>query len=365
MKIECVKEKLNSAIIKAEKITGKNLSLPVLSCLYLEAKDNNLKIKATNLELGIEIDVPVKVINPGVVAIPAGVLNNFVSNLNDKNITLELIEKNLVVSTPQTSTFIKSIPHDDFPTIPMVSGDVSLKINPTDFAEGLKSVWYSSAVSSMKPELSSIYIHGDDDIFTFAATDSFRLAEKKVKIKNGRDFGNTLIPFKNVGEIIRILDEMKGEVVVHLGKNQISFSQNGIYLASRVIDGVFPDYGQIIAKDFKTEVVVLKQDLIHSLKVANIFSDKFNQISIQINPSLKTFQIKTKNTEVGENTNFVDAVLSGEEININFNYKYIVDCFQSINVDSVSLQFNGLGKPMVIRGVGDKSFLYLVMPMNK
>ena len=158
---------------------------------------------------------------------------------------------------------------------------------------------------------------------------------------------------------------MKGEVVVHLGKNQISFSQNEVYLASRVIDGVFPDYGQIIAKDFKTEVVVLKQDLIHSLKIANIFSDKFNQISIQINPSLKTFQTKTKNIDVGENTNLVDAVLSGEEININFNYKYIIDCFQSINVDSVSLQFNGLGKPMVIRGVGDKSFLYLVMPMNK
>jgi DNA polymerase-3 subunit beta len=114
-----------------------------------------------------------------------------------------------------------------------------------------------------------------------------------------------------------------------------------------------------------TEVIVLKQDLIQALKTANIFSDKFNQINIQVSPKTKIFMLKTSNSDVGESNNSIDATLTGEDVAVNFNYKYLSDCFQSIDADSVSLSFNGLNKPLVIRGVNDKSFLYLVMPMNK
>ncbi len=367
MKIECLKEKLGISISQAEKITGKNLTLPVLGCLFLEAKNNTLKIKATNLDLGIEIEVPVKVIQEGVVAVPGAILSSFVSNLyQDKNIVLEVVDKNLVVSTERTSTTIKSFLHEDFPTIPVVTPEKSFTINPVDFVRGLKSVWYSAAVSSMKPELSSVYIYGDDEgNVVFVATDSFRLAEKKVKVKKIKEFSQILIPFKNVGEIIRVLENAKDDVVINLTKNQISFSYGNIYLTSRVIDGVFPDYKQIIPKEYSTEAVLLKQDFVNSLKIANIFSDKFNQINIQALPSKKVFELKTKNADVGENTNRLDAVFTGEDVAINFNYRYIVDCFQSIETDSVSLSFNGLNKPMVVRGVSDTSFLYLVMPMNK
>ena len=102
-----------------------------------------------------------------------------------------------------------------------------------------------------------------------------------------------------------------------------------------------------------------------SLKLANVFSDTFNQVNIKAAPGSKAFELRTKNADVGENTNKIAAALKGEEVDINFNYKYIIDCFQSIDADSVALQFNGLNRPMVIRGVPDKSFLYLVMPMNK
>ena len=109
----------------------------------------------------------------------------------------------------------------------------------------------------------------------------------------------------------------------------------------------------------------MKQDFINILKLSNIFSDSFNQINIKVSPKDKIFEIRSKNATVGENVNRVDAAISGEEIEINFNHKYIIDCFQSIDSDSVSLSFNGLNKPMVIRGTSDKSFTYLVMPMNR
>jgi DNA polymerase-3 subunit beta len=146
---------------------------------------------------------------------------------------------------------------------------------------------------------------------------------------------------------------------------QISFKTKDIYLTSRVVDGNFPDYKQIIPKNSSTEAVVLKQDFISSLKVSNIFSDKFNQITITVKPSEKVFEIEARNADVGENTTLMNGALSGENVSANFNYKYILDCFQSITADSLNLQLNGNNRPMIIHPVGDSSFMYLVMPMNR
>jgi DNA polymerase-3 subunit beta len=191
------------------------------------------------------------------------------------------------------------------------------------------------------------------------------LSEKRIAVKKHKEFSQILIPVKNISEIIRVLEDTKDDVLVFLNENQIAFSYNEVYITSRVIDGVFPDYKQIIPKEVKTEVTVLKQDLISSLKISNIFADKFSQVTFQISPKNKMFKILTKNMDVGENTSSLDAVLKGEDLNISFNYKYITDCFQSIDSDSVNLTFSDTNRPMVIQGVSDKSFLYLVMPMNK
>jgi DNA polymerase-3 subunit beta len=368
MRIECVQEKIKTAVGYAEKVSGKHMTLPVLSCLLLEATfKKGLIIRSTNLDLGIEILVPAKIEEEGIVAVPAQTINSFIGGLmNDENsIRLTTDQNNLKVVTTRSSGVIKTMPADDFPNVPKVEKENSFSFNAQEFVKGLKSVWYSSSVSSIKPELSSVYIFCDGDFIVFVATDSFRLAEKRIKMKKNKDFGQILLPFKNIPEIIRVLESINDDVEVNLDKNQISFSYQGIYLISRVIDGVFPDYKQIIPKTNTTEVVVLKQDLVNALKLSNIFSDKFNQINFKINPSSKKCEIKTKNSDVGENVTNLDSAITGEPIEINFNYKYIVDCFQSIDSDSVTMYFNGLNKPMVISPVSDTSFRYLVMPMNR
>lgn len=368
MNIECVQEKLKEGVGYMERIANKHMTLPVLSCLLFDASQkNSLTIKATNLDLGIEITLPVKTIETGVVAVPAATLNSFLINAmsDEKGVMLATSQSNLKISTARNSSLIKTQPEDDFPIIPKVEGETTFLMHAGDFVKGLKSVWYSSSISSIKPELSSVYIYCDGEFVVFVATDSFRLAEKKVKIKKSKDFGQILLPFKNIADIVKILESINDEVEVNLDKNQISFSYKGLYLVSRVIDGVFPDYKQIIPKASSTEVVVLKQDFINTLKLSNIFSDKFNQINIKIVPSSKICEIKTKNNDVGENITTLDSAITGEPIDINFNYKYIIDCFQSIDSDSVNLVFNGLNKPMIISPVSDTSFRYIVMPMNR
>ena len=365
MKLECKIEDIKNAISQTERITGKNLTLPVLNAILLVASGKSLKLRATNLSLGVEIEIGAKVEKEGVVAVSGSILAGIFSNVfQNENIYLEDSNGNLLIKTKKSQIKLKSQQSDDFPTIPLVSGTV-LEIEAKKFMDGIKSVYYSSAFSDIKPEISSVYIYSNEENLVFVSTDSFRLAEKKIKVKNLKEISGILIPFKNVPEILRILGEFQGEIKICFNKNQISFSVDGIYLTSRVIDGVFPDYRQILPKENKTEAVVLKQDLLNALKLSNIFSDKFNQVNLIIKPKEKIFELSSQNNDVGENKTFLDAAVSGEDVEVSFNYKYFLDCLQSVTTDSVSIKLNQSIKPMVINSVSDHSFTYLIMPMNR
>ncbi|MFA6554447.1 MAG: DNA polymerase III subunit beta [Candidatus Paceibacterota bacterium] len=368
MKLELNFQKLKDTILTIDKVAGKHMTLPVLSCILIEVKSNLAVFKSTNLDIGIEISVPVKSNEDGTMAVPAHILASFVSQTSGDSqvVRLENSSGNLQITTSKSKGVIKTQPFEDFPTIPQVIDGQSFSLPSELFVKGLKSVWYSSSVSSVKPELSSVYVYKDDGNLVFAATDSFRLAEKRIKAPTSANLSDILIPFKNIPDIIRILESMGGDVKVLINKNLISFTAKDIYLVSRLIDGVFPDYKQIIPKNYSTEAIMLKQDFINALKISNIFSDKFNQIHLTIDPKEKIFAIQTKNSDIGENSTAVDASITGDRVEINFNYKYIADCFQSIDADSVSLQLSGINRPMVIRPVsGDQSFMYLAMPMNR
>ncbi len=366
MKIECIKEQLEYGLSTALKIAGKSQSLPVLSGFYLEAGQNVLIIKATNLDLGISIKVPAKVSLSGVVVVPAQILSSFVSSLSkDHSISMASKDNLMEVKTSSTKTNIKVLPSDEFPVIPEISDDGAFSIPSRDLVYGIRSVIYAASIGSIKPELSSVSVTHDGDHLVFAATDSFRLAEKRVRIKKMPHFKQILIPQKNAAEIAKIFDQIGDDVSISIGENQIALRSEGVYLASRVIDGIFPDYRQIIPPKHSSSAIVLKQDLINSLKTSLIFSDSFNQLTLKVFVGKKIFEMETKNLNVGDIVHKVDAVLEGEDISINVNHRYFTDCLQSISADSISLEFSGQAKPIVMRGVGEAGFLYLVMPMNQ
>ncbi len=366
MKIECIRDQLEEALNKASKIAGKNTTLPVLSGLYLNAHQNSLIIKATNLDLGISITLPVKVTEPGVVVLPAHVISSFISSLTkDRSIIFTTKGQVVEIKTFSTKTNLKILASEEFPIIPEIGDDNAFTIPVRDFVFGIRSVIYAAAVGSVKPELSSIAIIHEGEFLIFAATDSFRLAEKKVRIKNMPHFKQILIPQKNALEIIKIFDRGEEEISISIEEHQLALRSGNVYLTSRIIEGNFPDYRQIIPKQTTTSSILLKQDLINSLKTSLIFSDSFNQLTLKLNPVAKQFTIETRNSVLGESTYNLEAVIEGEEISINVNHRYFTDCFQSIIPDSLALTFSGQAKPILISGVGDTSFLYLVMPMNQ
>ena len=365
MKVECVKDLIEKAVLLTSRVTGKHTNLPVLSCVKIETRKNELQISATNLDLGVECVVPAKIFKEGVVAVPGLTLSGFLSNLpHEKNIILEVFQGNLRVISSKNSTIIKAIPHDDFPEIPHPEGGNSVSLPAKDFIQGLSSVSHFSSTSAVKPELGSVLLYGDGEWLYFVATDSFRLGEKRIKLKNTIET-QALIPAKNASEILRVVSEEDGLVELRVHKHQLSITSGSFFGVSRLVEGTFPDYKQIVPKDHTTTAVALKEDLNQVFKTLSIFSDKFNQLHISVFPREKRFEFSTKNSEVGESHYTLPASLSGDLVEVNFNIRYLADCLPVIGADSVSLEFGGSGRPLLVRGVGDSSFLYLVMPMNK
>lgn len=362
MKLECLREKLLIALQKADRVTSKNPTLAVLSSVVIGAEDNQIVVKATNLEVGVEITLGAKVSTGGVCAINASILASFLANIpHEKNVTLELDEGVLKAFCGSQRALVKTVPYEDFPVIPS-SLESSLELPIEDFTKGLLSVWYSASVSSIKPELSSVYVYSEGGELVFVATDSFRLAEKKIKVKKEIPDLELLIPYKNIMDLVKVFDGESGLVNISFNKNQISCSLDNVYITSRLVDGTFVDYRKIIPKEYSTEVILLRDDLLQALRMMKVFSDKFNQITIGINGPKGICEFMSKNSDVGESTYNTPAKVKGETVSLNFNHKYISDGVTILNTDSVEMLFNGSGKPLLIKGHGDQSFTYLVMP---
>ena len=227
-----------------------------------------------------------------------------------------------------------------------------------------RATQFSIALSYMKPEFTSIYCYTDEQSLVFVSTDSSRLSEKKILFKKTIDQVSILIPGKNIIEIIRAFENINEEITIYTTKNQISFHTEFIHITSRLIDGIFPDYKQIFPKQFLTEVVILRQDIIDRLKLTTVFSGKLQQIRLKIYPNDKLLEIESRNDDIGETTHQIDATLKGEDVEFLLNQRFLMDVFSYLTADSISLSASGNGKPLVIKGVGDHSFTYLVMPMK-
>lgn len=365
MKIECVKLNLKNALVIAGRFVGKNLSLPVLRYVLLLAGEKTVKLRATNLDLGIEIEIPARVEKEGVVAIPADTLANFLSNLpNEKNVVVEQIGDHLAISGSTYSTLIKGFGYEDFPTLPLVTKGTTIDMDAKPLLSAFHATYYAVATSDIKPEFASVFCYTDEQVLVFVATDSSRLAEKRVPLKKKLESLSVLIPGKNIVEIARALEGVDGMVKICATKNQISFHTEYMHITSRLVDGVFPDYQQIVPKKFTTEATLLRQDLIDRLKLTTVFSGKLQQVRLKIYPNEKLLEIESRNEDIGETTHQIDAVLTGEDVEFLLNQRFLMDVLSYLPTDSISLQAYGGGRPLVIKGVGDQTFTYLVMPMK-
>ncbi|MCA9361842.1 DNA polymerase III subunit beta [Candidatus Kaiserbacteria bacterium] len=364
MEITIPHDKLVEALELIGRISTKHVTLPILQCIRLEAKGTSITLQATNLEISMEVLLTGTVVEEGVVAVPGQIFLQSIQFVAQKDITLRTEDQVLLLETSHTNTSIKTFTTDEFPTLKQLQGE-ELKLQGAMFANGIKAVAFAASQTSIKPELGSVFIQQKKEhSLTFVATDSFRLMEKTVSQKGLVFDQSIMIPQKNAIELARVCDTVREDPVLVMSENQCALRfPTGVYVSSRLVAGSFPDYVQIIPKEFVTHVTVLKDDLLRSFKKTNIFLNKFRQVSLMVTD--KNLTISSQNNEVGHTTDTVRAQVEGEELSLNFNQQYIMDPLTHVNDDSVKMSFAGIGRAMIIQGVADKSLRYLVMPMNK
>lgn len=345
------------------RISTKHSTLPVLQCVLLEVKDSALTIKATNLEIGIQGSLTVEVEEEGVIAVPASILLQTINLTTNTKTTLSTEGDVLIVEGKFSKTEIKSINAQDFPIIPHISGK-PITLQSQLFTLGIKTTALTASQSSIKPELGSVYIHQKKEhTLTFVTTDSFRLMEKTITQKGVSLQEPLLIPYKNALELAYVAERGTGDIKLTVNENQCALTVGDIYITSRLIHGTFPDYEQIIPKEYKTTISLLTNDLTQALRKTNIFLNKFMQLTFIATKGSLTLQ--SQSGDAGATTETISANIEGDDITLNFNQRYIQDVIPHITDDSVRIKCAGVGRPMVVQNLHDTSLRYLVMPMNK
>ena len=340
-------------------------TLPALASVLLIAGDDGIKLRATNLETGIDLKLDGEVKAEGVVAVPAAVLQQITASFSGEgSVQLEHAGDILTLATGNSKSTIKTTPYDDFPSIPFPEHPEGEIVVPGAVLKGLLlSIASCASSSSVRPELASIYLLIEGGVLTAVATDSFRLAEKKVSLSNKGTQGKLLIPAKNAVEIAQALPD--SETTILFDEHQCAFTTGQGTLVSRLTNATYPDYKQIIPKEVASEAVVLKKDFDLALKRATIFSDAFQKVRLSFDTKTKHLSLYARNAEVGETAETLSGQIKGVDLDLSFNHRYLSTALSLTSAESIALTSAGVGRPLIIRGVGDASLLYLVSPMNQ
>lgn len=366
MNISIEKKEFSEAVyVAAHFAERKNSSLAALSSILILVSDDGIKMRATNLETGIDLKISGEVKSHGVVAIPATVLQQVAGSIsNEGRITLENTGDIVTLSSGTGKSSIKTVPYDDFPSIPFPENPKNRIVVPGTLLRSLfTSVASCASTSTVRPELASLNLSIEGSVLTAVATDSFRLAEKKVPLSNKGTQGKFLIPAKNALDIAQALPD--DDIILSFDDHQCAFVGNKGMLVSRLTNATYPDYKQIIPKESIVEAIVLRKDFEYALKRTTIFSDSFQKIKMSFDPKKKTLAFYAHNADIGESAETVKAQISGAALDLSFNHRYLAAVLSLTNAESISLTAAGIGRPLIIRGVGDSSLMYLVSPMNQ
>ena len=376
MKLICTQENLNKALNIVGKIINKNTTLPILNNILLKTEKGRLKLSSTNLELGINYWVGGKIEEEGEITVPTKLFANFISNLPNSNVEIKLKGDVLNIKCDKYKTNIKGLNAKEYPLIPKIEAEPVFKINSSDFKQALVQVLPAISNSESRIEITGVFLDLsklDKNKITLVTTDSYRLAEKTLILKEENvnkealslagNISSVIIPKNAIQELIRDLDD-EGLLEVVISENQILFKFNNANMISRLLEGKYPDYKQIIPSKFETEAVVNINETANAIRVAGLFVSASNNIRLKTYPNSNILEVSSETSEIGSNNTKVAAEIKGKDLEVMYNHRYLSDGFGGIDGEKVVLKINSEKLPTVLTSATDKSLLYIIMPVR-
>ena len=362
MKIICKTSEFKKALNIVDKFVNKNSTLDSLRYIKIETKDTYINIIETDLSSGITLKVSAKTEEGEDFLIDSKPILQFIQFIEDEYVEIVKKDNYIRIETKKESINIKIQTTEDYPIIPKTKTNKTA-ISSEYLLNGIESVNIAVSMSDIKPELNSVCIYNKEDFTYFVATDTFRLAEKKIKIPNFLIEGQICIPEKTVGQIVMLLNNYQGTLEFFYSENQFSIENSFFCFTSRLVQNTFPNYQQIIPQTQKTKNKINVSDLLKAVKLSNVFSDTTNQIILSIQENKTT--VSSENGLVGSQESIITSKKEGDDVIIKCNSKYVLDILNRITTKNVIFSCNGASKPCVVRPEDDDSYVYLVMPMSK
>ncbi len=365
MKLACTQENLNQGLNIVGRMVGKNATLPVLGNILLKTETGGLRLTATDLELGVSCLVGSKIEEKGEVTIPARLLNDYVNQLPKNKVGLTSKGKELELVCEDTTATIRGIKADEFPLIPKIEPIFEAIIDANEIQQAINKVVFSVANDESRPEIAGASLIIENNTCTLAATDSFRLAEQKFSCKSdNQEKRQIIIPAKTLIELSRII-RPEGNVQLKLSDNQILFKYENIDLISRLIEGSYPEYKDIIPANLPTKTLVDREEFINEVKTAGLFSSiRANDIKVSIDTKNKVIKVAAEASQVGGHTGEVSAQITGNDDQVIFNYRYLLEGLNAFTAKKITIETGGSSSPGKIVSEQDKDYLYVVMPIK-
>ncbi len=375
MKITCKQQELSRGLAVVSHAVSSRSTLPILSNILLATDQGRLKLAATNLEIGINCWVDVEIQEEGATTVPARLLTDFVNSLPQGAVDLMVPEDSntLSIKSLRSSANIKGMDASEFPRIPSAEGgEPPVQIDAALLKEMIAEVAFAAAEDESRPVFTGVLAQVSNEKMTFAAADAFRLAVRIAPLPgDDQSRGDILIPAKTLIELARILpSEGSVEMIVTPNRSQVLFHTEHIDLVSRLIDGTFPNYRQIIPKEHTTRAVVETKEFADAVKTAALFARNSSNIArVKVNASESdlepgTLTIEATAEDLGDNVSTINAAVDGPDVQIIFNVRYLVDVLSIIGTPEVALELNASTKPGVMRPVGSTDYTYVIMPMH-
>jgi DNA polymerase-3 subunit beta len=363
MKLQVTQENLSKALSNVAKIAMANKNpLPILNNVLIKTIDGRLSLSATNLEIAITEKIGSKVKEEGAITVPARLMQEYISSLPSGVLNLELEDNKLHISTDQYSSTINGVVADEFPSFPELNESISWNIPTKECKKGLQQVVFAASNDESRPVLTGVFLHTSGGELFAVATDSYRLAEKKL-IKTSQDI-SLLVPADAMQELLRILPDTIESVSVSADSQQVLFKAGDIELVTRLIDATYPDYKKLLPRNYTTTATLARDELVSITKVSSLFArESAGSVTLHVDDEEKVVSITSIASQLGENSSKAPADIEGSG-EVTLNSRYLLDALNAIGTKEVTIGFNGKLEPFVVSSKEAPGQIYLVMPLK-
>jgi DNA polymerase-3 subunit beta len=364
MKIQITQSNLNKALGLLSRVASSRTPLPILSNILLKASGGKLELAATNLEVALTHQTSGKIDEEGSVAVPARLLHDFVAQL-PKDLTVDLVfeETKLFIKAGAYSSHIQGNNTEDFPALPVISSGETVSIDGQILKSALERTMLAASGDETRPVLGGIYFHTVEGKLFIAATDGYRLAESE--ITDVATPITAIVPASALQDALKIIQDNSGEdVTVQFGEGQFGVKAGESQLVSRLIDGQYPEYRQLIPETSEISVNISRSELLTAAKLAGLFArESGGSITLKASETDQQLVVKSVASQVGDNSSAIKGEVSGSG-EVVVNVRYLTDALNAFEVDSLNFRFSGSISPCVLTSDDQAGYQHIVMPLK-